>query len=143
MWFNRHRSPQFRIPTSPIPFWLFQLKPHPSVFNAEKALATFLRKKNVGFGLILINDITNGTKAIKRGQTVPNFFWTKLKQLIINADKKIWGEKQVWYDTTEDHRDPADFLLNGNKAHQYVPQSDLSIAQLEEHVKKCFTIVRK
>jgi len=106
----------------------YQIAPVPSAFGVHKSFVYFLNGKDFqGFGFIVVHDKFNGTKAIFRGSGIPDVIWKKL------TDKIKLLEPESWYDASSE-LSKSFFLLNGNRTHQYVPQSDIGITELAKIV---------
>jgi len=108
---------------------VYEISPVPSAFGVHRSLTYFLNGKDFqGFGFILVNDKFNGTKALFRGNGVPDAAWRKI------VDKINSIEPELWYEASSTLTQSF-FLLNGNKTHQYVPPSDIEIDSLASIVK--------
>lgn len=114
------------------PLWVINIRPTSEVFNANQATLNYINKNNNGVGLILIEDTYIGTKTLFRGEAIPSTNWAKLTDSIKST------EPQCWYDPSTDSNQPAPYIINGNKAHQYVPCSGLDMDILCMLVKKYF-----
>jgi hypothetical protein len=109
---------------------IYEISPVPSAFGVHKSFTFILNGKDFqGFGFILINDKFNGTKAIFKGNGIPDLTWRK----IIEKIKSM--EPDSWYEVGSSPNTTAAFILNGNKTHQYVAPSDFDIESFSAIVK--------
>ena len=126
---NTHQTKYIRRQS---PLWVINIRPTSDVFNANQATLNYINKNNNGVGLILIEDTYIGTKTLFRGEAIPSTNWAKLTHLIESI------EPQCWHDPSTDPNQPAPFIINGSKAHQYVLCSRLDMDALCMLVKRCF-----
>lgn len=104
--------------------WVINIRPNGNVFNAHKAALNYINKNNNGLGIVLTEDTYIGSKTLFRGKSVPVENWKKIISLI----KSI--EPECWYDPSRDPNQPAQFIINGGKARQYVLLSGMDISAL-------------
>lgn len=102
--------------------WILLVEPLPSVSGSNRPLTTILRKLNHGFGFIYLWAPSQGVVLFK-GSGIPSDIWRKLKQ------KMKQKEPSLWHDEGYEH-----FILNGNKTHQYVQRTTITIDDLEKMV---------
>lgn len=98
----------------------------PIMLMGNRPLINFLNKNNSGFGIVFLEDPFSCTKAIFKGPTVPQHYWEKLVDLIYQKETEAW-HKTLSMKTGA----YAPFLINGNRSHQYVPVSELTVEDLE------------
>lgn len=112
--------------------WLLGLVAAPGLTSTNQALQSFLNHENGGCGLLLIQNPALGTTALFKGSSVPEAKWRTLVELL-NAK-----EPECWHVIYNSAGTIAPFVLNGNKAHQYVPRSALDGNVLQELVRRTF-----
>ena len=121
-----------------VPLWLISFSQGSGIFRPNQALLSYLNKHNHGLGIILLENPFIGTKTLFRGPSLPIDKWTTLVRLIQSKEtSQVLKGKSVWYDPSSTAV-PADFLSNGNKAHQYMPRSGLDLDSLAILVRKTF-----
>lgn len=109
--------------TGPVPLWLLGLTQSGDVVQPHKAMISYINEQNFGVGIILSEDTTDLTKAIQRCGNVPDDFWGKLVRTIKEKEKECWHVMD-----TPNGIPP--FILNGSKAHQYMPRSTIDLNML-------------
>ncbi|NLE00527.1 MAG: hypothetical protein GX640_11695 [Fibrobacter sp.] len=119
-----HQTQKNKIVRRQASIWVLNIVQGVNSFNANQAALNFINSKNDGCGVLLLEDSSLGTKALFRANSFPVDIWKK----IIGAVKTI--EPQCWYDPSTDPSNPAPFINNGTKAHQYVQRSALDIYSL-------------
>lgn len=119
-----------------VPTWIIIFKPRPGIVSAKQAIARYISQRNGGVGLSAIVSPGTGTTLLSRSQALPDELWQGLTKRLLeregdSADRDVAG---CWYLLVNEGGRIADFLLNGNKAHQYVPRTALrdvdSLSQL-------------
>ena len=114
------------------PLWVIYAKPYADYFQAQKVITNILNEFNNGCGLIIIENTVIGTKLLSRGSSIFNNKWRTLT-------KQVMGfEPDKWYDPTLDPAKPTFFIINGNKAHQYILRSGLDLESLCSLSEKVF-----
>jgi hypothetical protein len=108
------------------------MTPAAGIARANQAIASLFNKDNAGCGLILIKDSSLGTSVLFKGSGIPEDKWQALVALIKSKEDECW---HVIYNSGGTI---APFIINGNKAHQYVPRSTLDATTLVELVKRTF-----
>jgi len=114
------------------PLWLIGFSPASGVLNANRPILNYINKRNDGCGIGLLEDAFTGTKVLFKGSAVPGDKWKRLVSLI------QFKEDGHWHDPSSNPKEAAPFILNGNKAHQYVPRSGISLDTLAQLVRKIF-----
>jgi len=108
---------------------IYEISPVPSAFSVHRSLMYFLNGKDFqGFGFIMVNDKFNGTKAIFRGNGIPDSVWGKI------IEKINLKEPDLWYEASSTLA-KSFFILNGNKTHQYVSLSGIDIDELSSIIR--------
>lgn len=115
-----------------VPLWILNVVPKGDVFNAHQPALNYINSNNDGCGILLLEDSVLGTKTLFRANLTPYDKWEKLVKTI----KSI--EPNCWYDPSTDPTRPANFINNGNKAHQYVQRSGLDLHSLCELARSIF-----
>lgn len=105
--------------------WLFYAEPTPMFVLGNRPLMNLLNQQNSGYGIVFFNDHFHFRKAIFRGANVPYSFWKRLVDYICKNEPESW-HKSFKYNTNT----YAPFLINGNPAHGYVPQSQIELKDL-------------
>ena len=120
-------SKRIKIPKSGFhnQIWFIEIDPTPRLLMGNRPLINYLNKKNMGFGVMFVNDRFNCSKAIFRGSTFPYFYWEKLIDRICELEPKSWHKVK-----NEETKQYASFVINGNPAHQYVPSSELELEDI-------------
>ncbi|HWD41191.1 MAG TPA: hypothetical protein VG944_20245 [Fimbriimonas sp.] len=112
--------------------WVIGFVAAPGVGSTNQALQNFLNRRNGGCGVFLIQTPSMGTAALFRGTNVPDAKWQQLAKTISDKEPDCW---HIIYNSTGTI---APFILNGNKAHQYVPRSALDFPTLVELIRRTF-----
>jgi hypothetical protein len=138
---KRHPPRRYR---KKCPVWVVSMTPAPDIIRPHKAITNFINGENYGCGLILIRDAVLNTTALLCCEGVP---YEKWKRLVDEITDKEGESIEPGEGNPEDcgcwhiQKNPGgygNFILNGNKAHQYVPRSALDAAALCELVKRTF-----
>lgn len=114
------------------PVWVITMAARPHVFQPNQALMYHLNQRNAGCGVVLIRNTTIGTCALFAGSSIADVRWERLVNLLSSV------EEECWHVVRNPNGGIAPFVLNGNRAHQYVPRSNLDRASLVEVVRKAF-----
>jgi len=119
------------------PLWVISLAAAPDTVTPNRATLSFINKANTGFGIFMVQNVQQNTRAIFKGAQFPYSRWKRIVDRIMeregNTDnKKLPG---CWHITKNENGQYAGFLLNGNKAHQYVPRSAIDIDTLAEVIR--------
>lgn len=110
--------------------WIFTMAPNVGVTRAAQAIQHYTNEHNFGCGLILMKNSILGTSALFKGSSLPEEGWRRLVSLIRSK------EEECWHVIDQSTGGIAPFIVNGNKAHQYVPRSALDNMTLMELAKK-------
>jgi len=105
--------------------WVLEVSQTPKLIMGNRPLINFLNKYNCGFGILFFNDPFNCTKAVFKGETFPHDKWRQIVGLLRQREPKCW------YDASEH----ASFLINGNRAHAYVPLSQITLSDLTDMIR--------
>lgn len=109
--------------------WIIEIHPAGGVNGVKNPLMNFLKEKNDGIGYVIIRNST-GTIMLNRGKNTNMQQWTAVTDWLLSREGcSDAREAGCWHKTENADGIIADFLLNGNEAHQYVPRSELT-AQL-------------
>jgi hypothetical protein len=127
------------------PVWVVSVSPASGVFKPNQAISNFINQNNDGCGLILIRDTVLGTSVLFKCSGIPDPKWRRLVDEIVKKEGKTVepGEGKpedcgCWHVPVDSAGGMPPFIVNGNKAHQYVPRSALDGAVLCELVKRTF-----
>lgn len=123
------------------PLWIISITPSIDVIQANKGAQNFINSENSigkdlqgrkqGFGLVLVHDPARGSSYLAKCPGVNDAQWKRLVDMILES------EPDCWYVVTN-KSGIAPFILNGNRAHQYVPRSGLEIKSLAYLAEKVF-----
>lgn len=120
--------------------WLISLIPNGDMVAVNRPLSNFINFRNRGMGLFLLENSRWGTRALYRGNEFPYVRWKrivdKLQEKEGDADNP--DVPGCWHKTVDERGIYEGFLLNGNRAHQYVPRSGLEIDALATIVEQDF-----
>lgn len=111
--------------------WVFYVEPTPMFVLGNRPLMYLLNQQNSGYGVVFFNDPFHFRKAVFCGNNVPYSFWKRLVNLICKEEPECW-HKSFKYNTDRF----APFLINGNPAHQYVPQSQMTLNDFMQIIKQ-------
>ena len=100
--------------------------------NENNSIGRDNNGRPMGCGLVLVLDTVRGTSVLMRSSGIPEDKWERLVKLI----KEKEGE--CWHVTPNSSGGIAPFIVNGNRAHQYVPRTGLDISTLSRLVQKTF-----
>ena len=109
--------------------WILYCSSDGTVMKAKQALDNYLVKHNFGIGLILLEDRTEGTKALFRCRFLDERFFDAIVQRIRSVEPDYWYRVQP----------SAPFILNGNATHMYVPKSSLTHRTLDGICRAVYT----
>ncbi|MBQ7617320.1 MAG: hypothetical protein IJS50_00435, partial [Desulfovibrio sp.] len=117
--------------------WIIEVTPKPGLCNVRQALISFVRKHHADTALTLLRNLENGSLVLSRGLGIPKELWDSLVNWLIATEgsSDLEGEPGCWHVVTSALGTRADFILNGNAAHQYVPKSKLTVDLLAEWVR--------
>lgn len=121
--------------------WVIGIMPAPGVLQAVAAATNYLNRNNDGCGLILLRNTAGGTSALFKGSSLPSDRWRVLVDEIVSKEGKADPSSVpmgCWHVIYDSQGGMAPFVLNGNKAHQYVPRSGLDANVLSELVRRTF-----
>ncbi|MCR4667093.1 MAG: hypothetical protein K5657_07345 [Desulfovibrio sp.] len=118
--------------------WVFEITPKPGMCNGRQALTSFVRKHNNDRAITLLRNTQTKTLVVSRGSGIPKEQWDALVDWLIEweGSSDTEGKPGCWHIVKNANGDRADFLLNGNAAHRYVPESRLDIEKLADWVHK-------
>ncbi|NUM34240.1 MAG: hypothetical protein HUU50_06840 [Candidatus Brocadiae bacterium] len=118
--------------------WLLSLEPNTNIIAPNKALLNFLKNQNNGVGLFLIANKQHGTHAIFKGHGFPYERWKRIVDRLQQAEGDVDSPclPGCWHKVTDEQGIYAEYILNGNKAHQYVPKSRIDVDTLGEIIKQ-------
>lgn len=111
--------------------WIFYVEPTPMFVLGNRPLMYLLNQQNSAYGIAFFNDSFNFRKAIFRGKNVPYELWKRLIDHVCKLEPECW-HKSYRYNTDI----YAPFLINGNPAHGYVPQSQIDLKDLVYLISK-------
>ena len=137
----RSGGPQSPLLKKKQPVWVVSVTPAFGIFKPNQAISNFINKHNAGCGLILIRDTITGTSALFKCSAIPTAQWERLVSKIIEKEGKVVPGLEpmgCWHVTYDSGGGVAPFILNGNRAHQYVPRSGLDATVLCELVNRTF-----
>lgn len=110
--------------------WVVTMTPAAGVSRGHQAISHYMNENNYGCGLVLMKNSALGTSALFKGSAIPEQKWQKLVNVIKTKENDCW---HVIHNTGGSI---APFIVNGNKAHQYVPRSSLDSTTLVELAKR-------
>ena len=113
--------------------WILELRPAGRLANCRAPLTSYLKSNNGGLGYTLVHPAGAGGVVLSKGQASDPEEWRRLVEYLLetegNADE---GQGGCWHVVQNAHGHLADYLLNGNPAHQYVPRTGVTAASLVE-----------
>ncbi len=113
--------------------WILELRPAGRLANCRAPLTSYLKNNNGGVGYTLVYPAEAGGVVLSKGAATDPEEWQKLVAHMLesegNADE---GQGGCWHVVQNANGHLADYLLNGNPAHQYVPRTRLTAASLAE-----------
>jgi hypothetical protein len=120
------------------PVWIVSLLPSAQLPGPHRAIVNYINKRNQGVGLVLIENARDGTRFVNKCEGFPLQRWDRIIQQAIRreGDSNHRNCPGAWHVTRNRDGVAAPFLLNGNKAHQYVPRSSLDADALAELVRR-------
>ena len=103
--------------------------------NVRSAVLSYVHK-TTNCALIINRDAETGILVITRCREVPYPLWVKLVDWLI-ASEGVSSEETpgCWHIMCNDSGTYADFILNGNASHRYVPRTKLTIDMLADWLK--------
>ena len=118
--------------------WLIEITTE--IISSPTALKNYLFRANSGDGYVIFKNAVYGTIYLGKGSAIDEAEWRAVcDQLLqsegssnieLNAENSTCG---CWH-LTHNERGIADFLLNGNPSHLYVPRSSLTVFMLRAMV---------
>lgn len=117
--------------------WVIEFVTNGVILNARAPLGTYLNSANNGIGYVLLRNTSSNNVVLSQGKNGNYKTWEAIFQKLIelegNAD--VRGRASgCWHKTENSQGKLADFLLNGNPAHQYVPRTSLDADSLVEMI---------
>lgn len=124
------------------PVWIVSIAPDSSAVLPNRAIVNYINENNnidprnkreqKGCGLVLVQDTFRGTSVLFKCSGVPEHKWRQLVDLIKTR------ENECWHVVSNPDGGIASFIVNGNKAHQYVPRTGLDVTTLAALVRRTF-----
>lgn len=118
--------------------WLIGLQLEGRIHDAKSAMINFLAKANDGVGYVLLKNAVTGAIVLSKGMNVPSSQWEALAGRLVEREgsSDTLPVAGCWHVTRNAQGRLADFLLNGNAAHQYVPRTVLSVDLLADFLQE-------
>lgn len=111
--------------------WIIELQPASRLANSRAALTSYLKNNNGGVGYTLVRSSDVGGVVLSKGAATDSGEWERLVTWLVetegNADADQGG---CWHVVTSARGQLADYVLNGNPAHQYAPRTQLTAPSL-------------
>ena len=114
--------------------WVIGFQLDGRIHNAKGAMMNFLMNANNGVGYILLRNAVTDAVVLSKGRNVPARQWEALVTWLVEREGSSDSHPVAgcWHVTRNAQGRLADFLLNGNAAHQYVPRTVLSVELLAD-----------
>ncbi|MGA8809582.1 MAG: hypothetical protein WB973_17060 [Thermoanaerobaculia bacterium] len=118
--------------------WVLFYRPRIDIEAPKPPISNFIASKNQGVGIFAIVNPRSDTLVLSRGGGVSDSVWEAVIGQLVEreGDSDAKDVPGCWHITRDEKGKPADFLLNGNKAHQYVPRSALRDVNSLTHLVK-------
>ncbi|MDD2899047.1 MAG: hypothetical protein PHI31_10075 [Desulfuromonadaceae bacterium] len=144
-----HEIPPVRTPMGQLTFrhipvagasrkpWVVEFVLKGAMPNSKAPLLSYINNNNDGNGYLILHNSSTNNIVLNKGYGVNSETWKalcdKLLQVEGDSSAKIAG---CWYKLVNDNGNIAGFMLNGNKAHQYVPKTSIDADSLVGLVKE-------
>ncbi|MBO4369629.1 MAG: hypothetical protein J5803_05980 [Desulfovibrio sp.] len=120
--------------------WVIEITPKKGISNARQALISFARKHNNDRAVTLLRNTETKSLVISRGHGIPKEQWDALIDWLVDweGSSDTEGNPGCWHVVTNASGERADFILNGNAAHRYVPESRVTIDHIADWIQRHF-----
>lgn len=109
-----------RTAPRPTDLWILSCRHNNFTLQPNKAMQSYVREKNCGIGLVFCENTKNSTKVLFKARHLPDTYWNEIVSRIMDREPELWYRPQP----------TAQFIINGNPAHQYRDLSSLSLRGL-------------
>lgn len=116
--------------------WILEIQPKSGISNVRQAVISFVRKHNNDNAITVLRNTETKTLVLSRSSGIPQKQWKDLVEWLVNAEgcSDTEGNPGCWHVVKNTQGMPADFILNGNAAHRYVPPTQLTVDSLAQWV---------
>lgn len=105
---------------------------------APGPLNRFMRTRNAGFGMTIFRDPAVRSTVLTKGEGVDMGLWERICAALVELEGASDAEETpgAWH-VTRHPNGIAGFLLNGNAAHRYAPQTSITAQSLARIADQC------
>ena len=117
--------------------WIIDMTPAHGMGSVRQALISFTRKYHKDCAYVLLRNSETNTLVLSRGHGVPMEQWNALIKWLLEWEGSSDADEEpgCWHEVTSASGVHADFILNGNAAHRYVPPTKLNAEILKEWIE--------
>ncbi|MBQ7609249.1 MAG: hypothetical protein IJU76_14975 [Desulfovibrionaceae bacterium] len=118
--------------------WILEIQPKNGITNVRQAVISFVRKYNNDNALTLLRNTETNTLVLSRSAGISLEQWKALVDWLVakEGSSDTEGQPGCWHVVSNAQGIPADFILNGNAAHRYVPPTQITADALVEWLSK-------
>ncbi len=111
--------------------WIIELQPAEGLANSRSALLSFLKNHNGGVGYTLVRSSDGSRVVLTRGPATDPQEWEMVVSWLVESEGNAdGGQNGCWHMVKSAQGHLADYILNGNPAHQYAPRTQITAQSL-------------